>query len=678
MLHTLESIKKYKTSNILYILGSGPSVLDITDKQWQHIKSQNSMGFNHWYVHDFEPTFYDLSYLADNQFKSKETSMYYHASKKFKSSKFILNKGITQTNLEYFKDREFYQTYINHFDFFERDLKVIEQTNGNEIGKLATYWSKDFFQHFKHSYGELLPNRDYIYKGRGQLFASIQLGVLLGYSDIRLVGVDLLNESKFQDFIDTAPISATSPISKKGSLDIHKKHMNNALNPNSVHNTAQATKDRDYLGIHKLIRIFKEKCLSRVGVSITVANPASLLTTEGIEYKPIEEQLEINKITFCIPSKSNLRYLKTCIPSIRKNAFRKDHDIIVFVDSDEDGTVDWLEQVKDKYSIKYFINPNLGQSLFGIGKAYDFCIEKSTTDVFMIFHADMILGKDADLKAIYHLKEKTVVCSTRVEPPLHPNGGEKILLDFGMWPEEFNKDGFDTYVDSQLNETKYSEGIFAPWMMYKKEFMALGGHDPIMHSCREDSDVFNRMSLAGFKFIQPWNSLVYHFTGRGAGSFDGDKQRHEEWKRAMNNSTKEFIRKWGSNVKHTPLMKPLVSPKYDIGFILKNCTQNLLEALEPWADTTYTDYPYEDYIAGEEANTSHNLFDRLKPFDNQKHNEVLVQIDGNTFNQQDFQIIQQLSDILQDSGEVGKFTIGNLVVEVIQLNNYEHNLITLE
>jgi glycosyltransferase involved in cell wall biosynthesis len=56
----------------------------------------------------------------------------------------------------------------------------------------------------------------------------------------------------------------------------------------------------------------------------------------------------MDKITFCIPSKNNLRYLKTCIPSIRKNASRPDHDIIVFVDSDNDGTVDWLHENKDK------------------------------------------------------------------------------------------------------------------------------------------------------------------------------------------------------------------------------------------------------------------------------------------------------------------------------------------
>ena len=70
----------------------------------------------------------------------------------------------------------------------------------------------------------------------------------------------------------------------------------------------------------------------------------------------------MEKITFCIPSKSNLRYLKTCIPSIRENASRDDHDIIIFVDSDEDGTIKWLDQVKDEYNLTYYVNPDLGKN----------------------------------------------------------------------------------------------------------------------------------------------------------------------------------------------------------------------------------------------------------------------------------------------------------------------------
>ena len=353
----------------------------------------------------------------------------------------------------------------------------------------------------------------------------------------------------------------------------------------------------------------------------------------------------MEKITFCIPSKSNLRYLKTCIPSIRENAFRNDHEIIIFVDSDEDGTIKWLEEVKDKYNLTYHINPNLGKSLFGIGKAYDYCIEHSTTDVFMIFHADMMLGKHADLKAYMNLNPKTVVCSTRIEPPIHPNGGEKILLDFGMWPEEWKKDEFNKYVEDHLNDDKITEGIFAPWMMYKSEYLdILGGHDPILHSCREDSDLFNRMLLAGFNFVQPWNSLVYHLTGRGAGSFDGDPERHKKWKEDMDNSTLAFIKKWGTNVQHTPLMKPIVSPVYKKSVIISNSNPQLKQVLEPW------------FNGG---------------------NDIIIEVNGNTFTQQDYNIIQQLNDIIKDSGEIGSFELGNLKITINSMDEYQNSLIKL-
>ena len=110
----------------------------------------------------------------------------------------------------------------------------------------------------------------------------------------------------------------------------------------------------------------------------------------------------MEKITFCIPSKNNRRYLEACIPSIRKNAYRKDHDIIVFVDEDNDGTVEWLESVKEKYNVKYIVNDT--DELYGIGKAYDKCVDESNTDIFMIFHADMMLGKSADLEAFKYLR----------------------------------------------------------------------------------------------------------------------------------------------------------------------------------------------------------------------------------------------------------------------------------
>ena len=388
----------------------------------------------------------------------------------------------------------------------------------------------------------------------------------------------------------------------------------------------------------------------------------------------------MEKITFCIPSKSNLRYLKTCIPSIRNNAHRKDHDIIVFVDSDGDGTVEWLEAVKDQYNLTYYVNPYLGERLFGIGKAYDYCIEHSTTDIFMIFHADMMLGIDADLNAFKHLKNKTVVCSTRVEPPIHPNAGEKILQHFGMWPEEFQTKEFNEFVETQLSNNKVTEGIFAPWMMYKDEFLSIGGHDPRLHSAREDSDVFNRLLLGGFEFKQPWNSLVYHLTGRG-GQFQHGKvtqdetQKSDEWRKLMNNSTREFIRKWKSTVKHTPLMKPIVSPIYDIGIQIVNSNDSLLGAVEPWGHNVYIDLDYGDYIDREQPNTEDNLVLKISPIDEKPKNDIVIRIDGKTFTQQDYLYLHEIGNIISQSGDIGKFKVGNLIIEINKIEEIQSNLV---
>ena len=96
-------------------------------------------------------------------------------------------------------------------------------------------------------------------------------------------------------------------------------------------------------------------------------------------------------------------------------------------------------------------------------------------------------------------------------------------MDFGMWPEEFKEEAFNEYISPLLNSDKETDGVFAPWMMFKKDYLSTTQHDPIMHSCREDSDLFNSLTLLGYTFKQKWNSLVYHLAGRGAGSFSQDK-----------------------------------------------------------------------------------------------------------------------------------------------------------
>jgi len=397
----------------------------------------------------------------------------------------------------------------------------------------------------------------------------------------------------------------------------------------------------------------------------------------------LNSKVEVPKITFCIPSKNNLRYLKTCIPSIRENAYRNDHDIIVFVDADSDGTVEWLNSVREEYNLTVHINPNLNTSLFGIGKAYDYCITRATTDIVMVFHADMMLGKHADYHAFKYLDKGKVVCSTRIEPPLHPNNGEKIQMDFGIWPEDFKKDAFNTYVDGLLTENagKTTDGMFAPWMIYKEDLLAIGGHDPKLHSAREDSDIFNRFVLKGYTLIQSWDSLVYHLTGRGGqfqhGTITADEtQKSEEWKQLMMNSTKEFMRKWGTNVKHTPLLHPIVPHKYDVLFDVRNMTPNLLGILEPMCDALHTDLTTEvlhDYISRERQHTAFDLQSRL--FSTKQH-DITVSFDARALTQQNFSILQNLTQILDEScEEVGTYELDIFSVTVNRIQYYEPELV---
>ena len=395
----------------------------------------------------------------------------------------------------------------------------------------------------------------------------------------------------------------------------------------------------------------------------------------------------MEKITFCIPTKNNRRYLEACIPSIRKNAYRKDHDIIVFVDADNDGTVEWLESVKDKYNVRYIENDTDG--LYGIGKAYDKCVEESTTDIFMIFHADMMLGKDADLEAFKYLDRKKVVCATRIEPPLHPENGEKIIKNFGMWPEKdveegWLEDDFDKYVEEAKVEfkDKTTNGCFAPWMMYKDEFLGIGGHDPRFASAREDSDVFNRLVLGGFELIQSWQSFVYHLTARG-GQFQHGKltqdesQKSEEWKKLMDKSTREFFRKWGSKVTHDDLMMPIISPKYDIGFVVKNCTWEWLIHLEPWCSTIYLDDDnlIKGYISAVNDDTVIELNDKVKLDNGNYENDIIVTFDVNDIKQAEWLFIEQLSAVLNDSGQVGNMEYGPFDLVINKLTDYKEDLI---
>jgi len=321
----------------------------------------------------------------------------------------------------------------------------------------------------------------------------------------------------------------------------------------------------------------------------------------------------------------------------------------------------------------------------------------------MIYHADMYACPNMDVEVLKHLERGKVVSATRIEPPLHPDGPEKILVDFGIEPEEFKEQELLNFVNAGagaqtwegIPEDKTTEGIFAPWAIYKDDFQKIGGHDPLYApQSKEDSDIFNRFQLAGYETIQTWSGYVYHMTCRGSRFKDGAMRNpagqvfmkgreSSEWLAQNLRSTRNFIRKWGHMVKHDKYLKPIVPPKYKVYFKAYNCNLELLRELEPWCDKIFLDsgaigkYVHQ-YKLEEQPNTQFDLDERTWMYGNSKITDkdaIIVEFDCNKLTPDNFQIIVNLSEIIQESGELGEMELDIFKFYINSLETYEKNLV---
>ena len=392
-------------------------------------------------------------------------------------------------------------------------------------------------------------------------------------------------------------------------------------------------------------------------------------------------------ISFIQPSRNNLKYLKWSYDSIRKNG-GPEPTICVADDFSNDGTWEWCEDmmVKDP---NFKAIRNEGPKRLGHTILYDELVEIADTPIVGIYHADMYLCPGALESVLEHIKPLSVVSLTRIEPPLHPDGPEKILMDFGIEPEEFVEleDELLHQIPS-LKQGRTTEGIFAPWFLFKEDFTSINGHDPLFApQSKEDTDIFNRFHLNGYKFIQTWDGFVYHMTCRGSRFADGalrnpngevfmKNRETDEWLTQNKRSTRNFLRKWGHMCKHDTLMKPIVPPKYNIQFIIENGTVQLLELLEPWCDNINISIPQteiDEYIKKEQPDTKIDLKERI----NQNvSNDIQIVFDGNKFTQNSFNIIQQISAILESNEiERGEFELDIFSIKVNSVKTYTHQLI---
>ena len=384
------------------------------------------------------------------------------------------------------------------------------------------------------------------------------------------------------------------------------------------------------------------------------------------------------EITFIIPVRNNRKYAEQAYNSIRKY-HPTEHYIVLLDDASTDGTWEWIQSLVDTKLITY---KNESADRVGHTVLYDKGVELAPTVIISILHSDMIITQNYVANILKHLKPLTVVSATRIEPPLHPPGPEKIVKDFGMEPESFRHSEFEEFVQktSFYNKDLTTEGIFAPWTMYKEDFIAIGGHDLLFAPMElEDSDIFNRMFLNDYKFVQSRDAFVYHMTCRGSRFKDGIEIEREiplpdgtiwykpkdsqEYLELRQNKFREWWRKWHTNVLHDENMKPLVPGRYETAFVVHNCNLALLEYLEPWCDRIYVDEVFSvgraaDYIEMERGKTMFDIDKRVMIIGHNDpigENNIVIEFDASRLTNNAAQFIAQLPQILDTMYELGTF-----------------------
>ena len=250
-----------------------------------------------------------------------------------------------------------------------------------------------------------------------------------------------------------------------------------------------------------------------------------------------------------IPTFNNLKYLKLCIKSIKKNS-KFNHEIIIHINEGIDGT---LEYLKDKEFITSYCKKNSGVCV-GFNKASALASRK----YIVLAHDDMYFCPDWDVAFYDEIKKHPenkdfFISGTMVQP-------FKSYLEFdcGKTLEEFDEEKLLKHVN-QLKFEDYQGTHWQPSLIPKITWDKVGGFsEEFSPGLGSDPDFNMKLWNIGVRLFKGLGkSRVYHFSSISLR------------KKAWNNGAKIFLLKWGISIKFfkkyylksdTPFRGPLTEP----------------------------------------------------------------------------------------------------------------------
>jgi GT2 family glycosyltransferase len=299
--------------------------------------------------------------------------------------------------------------------------------------------------------------------------------------------------------------------------------------------------------------------------------------------------------------------------------------IIPTTSKNRDYTQNILTNIREIYSdenkVEIIIEENDNVTL---GVNYNNAVSKAKGEKIILLHNDMTIKPGFIETMDKHITKGRITTYTRIEPPIYLDTYPgKVILDCGYDLNSINREKFNEF---NIEESLIDGGSQLFFGCLKEDYIGIDG-DTFKMFC-EDDDLHLRYKLAGFEH-KVSSAHVYHFVSKTSRS--GNYQEIEQ------QSNVNFIKKWGfRNSIHNIVYKKSI--------VIHNSNSQLEQTLEPWFN---------------------------------EGQDIIVEVDGNTFTQQDYNIIQQLNDIIKDNGEIGSFELGNLKITINSMNEYQNTLIKL-
>ena len=387
-----------------------------------------------------------------------------------------------------------------------------------------------------------------------------------------------------------------------------------------------------------------------------------------------------------------LEYTKLLLKSLKENLDSDQHEILVFIDKDTDGTLEYLKTIKNDFRdlkiVSHKVSPILGPE-----RNSNLIVELAKYDIVSYLQSDMVVSKHYDTEILKHLEQDMILSSTRIEPPLHGLSDLTFTMNFGLSPEEFKWEDFLSYADT-VKSDKVVDYFFAPFTVHKETWNKLGGYDTNFRRSRCDSDIVQRALHLGIQVKQTFRANVYHFTcvsSRGKNWFDTKdtvaQARVRVQQQADQVEMRRFFRKWGkfSHMDKLPF-------KYDIDFVIKGSSSDLVDlayALEPFSSRTWVVSEDMKRTLLERCELEHNYANELYGFEQDdweaskelynhtNYNEIYcvgeptnfsikITIDLTKDIREFLQHIHSLRDILEGS-ELGDYQLGGVDICVREL-----------